>query len=522
MQLRTLLIVAVALQACARPPHPGPAPAPAPPAEEPEAIAEEPAATKPAGPEREGAAASEEARAAALELVEEGRTIQRDRGEGGAADAIDLYLRALEQDSACAPALWELGWSYQVQGELDRAVEVWDRLEALDPDYPELETYYPVLIMRRDQAAAMAALPDPGELPPPEETPRAGPTVTIASVGDVHLGRAWPEHRVRLPPNDARDMFTHVHDWLNGSDVTFGNLETVLMDEGPSTKCGPRSTACYAFRVPTRFAAALKAAGFDVMSIANNHTGDFGPEGRRVTMETLDAHGILHSGPIGDLASWETHGLKIGLVAFSTGGGLYRVQNIDEARKVVADLDKTHDLVIVSFHGGAEGAAAAHVTRKPEKFYGENRGNVWEFAHALVDTGADLVIGHGPHRLRGVEIYKGRFIAYSLGNFSTWRTFSLKGALGISTVLEVELAPNGVVLAATLNPVIIKEPGVPHPDPEGRAIEIVRNLSRQDFGDPVFDRDGRYVRPQPTAARDRHRSVAQGLSQAIGGVGARH
>jgi hypothetical protein len=156
----------------------------------------------------------------------------------------------------------------------------------------------------------------------------------------------------------------------------------------------------------------------------------------------------------------------------------------------------------VSFHGGAEGAAAAHVTKKTEKFYGENRGNVWKFAHALVDTGADLVLGHGPHRLRGAEIYKGRFIIYSLGNFSTWRTFSLQGALGISTVLHVELAPNGVLLSAKLNPVVIEEPGVPAPDRKGRAIKIVRDLSRQDFGNPVFDKEGKYTRPETTASAD--------------------
>jgi len=504
MNLRTILppVILVALIACASQPPPEPAPAPTPLPEEPKPVAEEPI-TEVVPAELAEPAVDEAANAAiAMELVEEGRTIQRDRGEGGARDAIDVYNRALEQDPKCTAALWELGWSYQVIAELDTAVETWDRLKAIDPAYPEFETYYPVLVMRRDHAAAMASLPDPSALPPPEETPRPGPTITISSVGDVHLGKGWPDTRVRLPPNDARDMFTKVFDWLNESDVTFGNLETVLMDEGPSTKCGPRSTACFAFRVPTRFAAALKAAGFDVMSIANNHTGDFGPNGRRITMETLDKHGILHSGPIGDLASWETKGLKIGLVAFSTGGGLYRVQNIEDARKVVADLDKTHDLVFVSFHGGAEGAAAAHVTKKTEKFYGENRGNVWKFAHALVDAGADLVIGHGPHRLRGAEIYKGRFIAYSLGNFSTWRTFSLSGALGISTVLKVKLAPNGVLLEAQLNPVIIEEPGVPAPDAKGRAIKIVRDLSRQDFGNALLDKNGRYVRPEPTAAAE--------------------
>ncbi|MFC1610158.1 CapA family protein [Myxococcota bacterium] len=496
MMARQTILFALAstFLACSATQPPAPAPAPD-------------AATPPATGEPDSAGPSTEApepepdrsKEIALELVEEGRAIQTQRGEGGAHDAIDVYLRALEQDAECGAALWELGWSYQVLGRLDDAVAAWDKLKALDPDFPELQTYYPVLIMRRDHAAAIASLPDPGKLPPPEETPRDGPTITISAVGDVHMGRAWPESRSRLPPNDAKEMFTAVADTLKDADITFGNLETVLKDDGPSTKCGPRSTKCFSFRVPTSFAGALKEAGFDVMSIANNHAGDFGPEGRQTTMETLDSIGILHSGPIGDIASWETKGLKMAMVAFSTGSNVYRLQETEAARKVVADLARKHDLVIVSFHGGAEGAAAAHVPKAHEKFYGESRGDVYRFAHSMIDTGADLVIGHGPHRLRGMEIYKGRFIAYSLGNFSTWKTFSLSGALGISTVLKVKLAPNGVVLEAKVNPVIIRDPGLPHPDPKDQAIKTVRDLSRQDFGNPVIDKNGSYQRPKPAS-----------------------
>ena len=480
----------IALFACAAP-VPEAAPAPTPPVVVPEVevVADKDAESEP-GP----SAITEERRAIALELVEEGRSIQQQRGEGGAADAVDVYQRALEQDPGCTQAWWELGWSYQVLSDFEKAVQSWDRLREIDINYPELGTYYPVLVMRRDQAAALAALPELGALPAPEEEPRPGPNIILRAVGDVHMGRGWPENRARLPPNGGRDFFAGVRELLQNADVTFGNLETALKDDGPSSKCGPHSTKCFAFRVPTAFADVLKEAGFDVMSIANNHAGDFGPEGRMTTIESLDRVGIGHSGPVGDIASWETKGLKMAMIAFSTGGGVYRIQDIEMAKKVVADVDRTHDLVIVSFHGGAEGAAAAHVTKNDEKFYGEDRGNVWEFAHAVIDAGADLVLGHGPHRLRAMEIYKGRLIAFSLGNFSTWETFSLSGALGVSAVLEVSLAANGVVLGAKIHPVVLEEPGPPRPDAQGQAIKIIRDLSRQDFGQPVFDKHGIYQR----------------------------
>ena len=267
-----------------------------------------------------------------------------------------------------------------------------------------------------------------------------------------------------------------------------------MADGGKSSKCGPRSTQCYAFRVPASYAKTLKAVGFDVLSIANNHTGDFGQDGRTATIKALDDVGILHSGPIGDIASWEHQGLKIGLVAFSTGGGVYRVQHIDVAKKVVADLDRTHDLVFVSFHGGAEGSKAAHVPKGVEMFLRENRGDLRSFTHGVIDAGADLVLGHGPHLLRGMEIYKGRLIAYSLGNFTSWETFNLSGALGISAVLKTKLATNGVLLSASIDPVVIDKPGIPRIDEDKKAIGILRKLSKEDFGSALFDESGKYSR----------------------------
>ncbi len=443
----------------------------------------------------EAVVVSEEDQAKARSLVEEGRTVQRDKGEGGAEEAIALYKKALEHNPAYGAALWELGWSYQVLDRLEEAVKAWDALRELDPDYPELDAYYPVLKMRFEQKEKLSKLPDPGMLPEPELEPYDGPILTFAAVGDVQTGRAWPEHRSVLPPDDGAGYFDGVKDWLQDADVTFGNLEQALADGGDSSKCGPRSTKCFAFRVPTSHADLLKDAGFDMMSIANNHAGDFGQAGRESTMAALDARGIVYSGPVGVIATKEVKGLRIGMVAFSTGGGVYRVQQIDVARKVIADVARSHDIVVASFHGGAEGASANHVPKETETFYGENRGNVYELAHTMVDAGADLVFGHGPHVLRGMEIYKGRFIAYSLGNFSSYKTFNLSRNLGWSTVAHVQIAPNGVALSAKLNPVVIVDPGKPVKDKKRRAIREVRRLSEDDFGDPLFDKNGEWKRP---------------------------
>lgn len=468
-----------------------------------------PAATTPAAPEVSPPAVTappvspvskprDPERCAALTAT--GMEVQRAQGEGGASEAAALYRQALEADAMCTQALWELGWSLQQLDAWDEAVAAWERLRTLDSDYPELSEHYPIAVMRRDQARALAALPEAEFLPVPVKAAEQGPKLRIRAVGDVQMGMAWPTDRATLPPDDGAEIFTGVQSLLQDADITFGNLETVLMDEGDSTKCGPRSTRCYAFRVPTRYAKTLKDAGFTVMSIANNHTGDFGEAGRQATIDALDDAGIAHSGPVGDIAALEAKGLRIGLVAFSTGGGVYRVQDIKTAQRVVAAVDRGHDLVVVSFHGGAEGTKAARVPQGTEYFLGENRGDLRAFARAVIDAGADLVLGHGPHLLRGMEHYRGRLIAYSLGNFSSWNTFNLKGALGVSAVLEATLAPNGVLLEAALHPVHLKKPGRPMPDPQARAFRIVRKLSRLDFGDPLFDTRGRFSPTPPPDA----------------------
>jgi len=285
-----------------------------------------------------------------------------------------------------------------------------------------------------------------------------------------------------LPKNDGADLLAEVTPILSAVDIAFGNLEGPMIDGGVSAKCGGGRANCFAFRVPTRYGRYLKEAGFDVMGLANNHAMDFGAEGRASTMRTLDALGIAHSGAVGDIARMNVKGRRIALIAFATYPSSYNLNDLEGAKQIVGDLVATHDLVIVSFHGGAEGSERLHVPHKAEMFYGENRGDLRRFSRAMIDVGADLLIGHGPHVFRGMEVYRGRLIAYSLGNFATYGMFNLSGTLGISAILEVRLANDGMFLKGQIHPVKQERPGGPRLDRSGAAISLIRQLSAEDFG----------------------------------------
>lgn len=275
-------------------------------------------------------------------------------------------------------------------------------------------------------------------------------TISITAVGDVMLGSAFPD-KSNLPADDAINSFQAVNEFLKG-DIIFGNLEGCLLNSGKSTKCSdPNSKSCFAFRMPERYAGIIKAAGFNVMSIANNHVGDFGNKGRKRTTEILDSLNIHYAGLQSQpSAIFEKDSVKYAFCAFAPNENTVSINKVEEAKELVAELKKQVDIVIVSFHGGGEGANFEHVPRKNEIFYNENRGNVYQFAHSVIDAGADIVIGHGPHVARAVEVYKNKFIAYSLGNFCTYGMFSLKGPNGIAPLLQVKLNGQGDFLYADI------------------------------------------------------------------------
>jgi hypothetical protein len=316
--------------------------------------------------------------------------------------------------------------------------------------------------------------------PPPPPPPAGGP-ITIAAVGDIMMGSTYPSGSP-LPPNDGANVFPEMTPILSAADMTFGNLEGPMLEGGSTSKCGPASHSCFAFRVPTRFGRHLKDAGFDVMNLANNHASDFGENGRNSTKRVLESLGIVHDGADEtDYARLTVNGRRIAIIGFATNNVSLNLNDIDRASRAVAALKKDTDLLIVSFHGGAEGEGAQHVPRGSEVFLGEARGNLRAFTHAVVDAGADLVLGSGPHVVRAMEVYKDRLIAYSLGNFCTYG-FRLSGATALSAILEVKIAADGKFLGGKVHAARQIGAGVPSLDSSGTIIRVLRSLSDTDMG----------------------------------------
>ncbi|MEW6729752.1 MAG: CapA family protein [Acidobacteriota bacterium] len=305
-------------------------------------------------------------------------------------------------------------------------------------------------------------------------------SIVFAAVGDIMMGSTYPGDGC-LPPNDGADMLAEITPILSAADIAFGNLEGPMIDGGVSSKCGPKSRNCYAFRVPTRYGKYLKEAGFDIMSLANNHASDFGSAGIESSKRVLDSLGIAHAAEVGDIAYLNVKGKKIAVIAFATNNVSYNLNDIELSKRVVAETATKADIVVVSFHGGGEGATRQNVPHGPEIFLGEQRGDLRKFTHAVIDAGADLVIGHGPHVVRGMEIYKDRLIAYSLGNFATYCYFSLVGPNGLSLILEANIGLDGKFLGGRIHAAKQLKPGGPRLDPQGEVISMIRQLSQQDF-----------------------------------------
>lgn len=305
-------------------------------------------------------------------------------------------------------------------------------------------------------------------------------TLTIIGVGDIMMGTNYPEDR--LPPGDGKFLLKDVAPILRNADVTFGNLEGTLLDSGGTAKKCSNPKVCYAFRSPVRYVKNLLDAGFDMVSLANNHAGDMGDEGRDTTMTTLLNAGILHAGQLSMKTTILVQdGIKFGLTAFAPNTNCVPINDLEGAQDIIRQLDSLVDVVIVSFHGGAEGAKYQHVPRAHEIFYGEDRGDVYEFSHTLIDTGADIVFGHGPHVTRGIEVYNKRFISYSLGNFCTYKGINVAGVNGLAPIIKVFTTRSGEFLMGEITPTMQSHTTGVQIDPAKSVIKIIQELSKKDF-----------------------------------------
>ena len=272
-------------------------------------------------------------------------------------------------------------------------------------------------------------------------------SISITAVGDIMLGSSYPDTRT-LPPDSGKSSFEAALDELRSTPVTFGNLEGTLLNTGaPAHYKLHLLTKGYLFRMPEDYGGILKKAGFNLLSLANNHIGDFGDNGRINTMKVLDSLGINYGGQLSHpSAIFKLKGVTFGFCAFAPNSHTLSILDIRQAREIIRNLKQQCDIVIVSFHGGGEGAAFEHIPFKMESYYNEKRGNVHAFAHQAIDAGADVLLGNGPHVCRALEIYKKRLIAYSLGNFYTYRNVNVLGICGLAPLLKININKKGEFL----------------------------------------------------------------------------
>jgi len=386
------------------------------------------------------------------------------------------------------------------------------------------------MISGRRPAAAPATSP-PASLPttaPPSQSaapvssPAAAPSsdppkplITITAVGDLELGNT-PDL-----PADPASYLSHVHEAL-AAPIVFANLEGTLTN-ATSRKCAPptptatptptpaatspsaspKPTAtstspaapasasptkppppptCYAFRTPPSYASVLRNAGFTVLNSANNHAHDFGSRGVADTSAALQAAHIAQTGLPGQVAVVNANGVRVALIGFAPYAGANNLLDTEHAQELISSAKHAADLVVVYMHAGAEGSAATHVTGEDEHYLGEDRGNPQQFAHMAIDAGADLVLGSGPHVLRGMEYYRGHLIAYSLGDFAGYHNFATTGTLALSGILRVSLSADGRAAAANFTSTILSSSGRPALDPRNEAATLMNQLSAADFG----------------------------------------
>lgn len=320
--------------------------------------------------------------------------------------------------------------------------------------------------------------------------------VTVHAVGDIMLAGSGETTFRRLGYDYP---FAATAATLRQGDIVIGNLEA------PIAVSGEEFTAKkFRFRLSPKAAPALKNAGFTHLTLANNHILDFGAEGLRQTREALERHGLAFAGAGPDLATaksaWLTDvkGVRIAFLSYSlvypedffagkaragTAPGLAALFTTD-----IRQAKATADYVIVSFHWGGEGLDTPKAYQKT-------------VGRQAIDAGADIILGHHPHVLQGVEYYCGGVIFYSLGNFAFGSMSSNADRSIIARITldngikEVEIIPLNI-----LNSEVRFQPRLLQGEPARQTVGNLERLS-QPLGSSIAATDGRYLvlRKEPPA-----------------------
>ena len=230
--------------------------------------------------------------------------------------------------------------------------------------------------------------------------------VTISATGDVTIGgdtrksgKSIFDKQLEKEPSGLSFPMENVADLFAADDMTIVNFEGTLT----TTKSATSNT--YSFAAPPEYVQVLTSGNIEAVSLENNHIMDHGETGYADTCQTLENNGIVYSGHLGSAIYTTDTGVSIGMLSYQTFNGNYPVIYNAIEGDIAALRSAGCQLVIVSYHWGEE------------KDYLPNERQV-PLGRATIDAGADLVIGHHSHRINPIEEYNGKYICYSLGNFS--------------------------------------------------------------------------------------------------------
>lgn len=314
--------------------------------------------------------------------------------------------------------------------------------------------------------------------------------ITISAVGDIMMGTTYPSNM--LPADEGRSFFAQAARYIQPSDIRFGNFEGTFF-EGPPQRDGKApGPNRYLFQTPVDYVTRLVEADFNVVSLANNHSRDFGHAGLQSTKDVLRLAGIQYSSKEGEVAQFNIRGVQAALIAVDYRRGPRSILDQDPILQEITELKRRFAIVIVSAHVGAEGRGAERVSDQNEIFLGENRGNSVRFARQAIEAGADVLIMHGPHVPRAIEVYQNRVVLYSLGNFATGRGISLNGNADVAPLVRLQIAPDGRFMRGQIFSFIqVRDQGTVL-DPQKEAQTMIRDLSQRDFADtaPTFTDNG--------------------------------
>lgn len=346
----------------------------------------------------------------------------------------------------------------------------------MNPQASKLKLFFAALLSIQAMASVAVAASD---------------DIIISAVGDVMMGTNYP-YESMMPKNQGVGLFDPAQQWIQAADVRFANLEGTLFDgdvQPDGKKPGPNR---YLFRTPTVMGQRLVEAGFNVISLANNHVNDFGRAGIDSTKSTLATLGLQYSSKAGEVALLSAKGHKIALIATNFYKGKRSINNPLAVYEEIRKLKSHGFMVLISSHVGGEGSTVVSLDGT-EMYLGEDRGDSVKFARSAIDAGADSIIMHGPHVPRAIELYKKKLIIYSLGNFLTGQGINTNGTSGQAPLIRYQINAQGEFVGGQIVSFIQKKG--PHRielDAKAGALTTIYNMTQEQFsgGGLIFEKNG--------------------------------